>query len=39
VVPGRTEIIDEGQSFPVIVDSAATPQSLERCASSLLKPT
>ena len=30
VVPGRTEIIDEGQSFPVIVDSANTPEALSR---------
>jgi UDP-N-acetylmuramyl tripeptide synthase len=30
VVPGRTEIIDEGQSFPVIVDSASTPEALSR---------
>ena len=30
VVPGRTEIIDEGQSFPVIVDNANTPQALSR---------
>lgn len=32
VVPGRTEIIDEGQEFPVIVDSASTPEALSRWA-------
>ena len=31
VVPGRTEMIDEGQKFPVVVDSASTPAALTRC--------
>ncbi|CAG9460957.1 unnamed protein product [Pedinophyceae sp. YPF-701] len=30
VVPGRTELIDEGQMFPVIVDYAHTPDALSR---------
>ncbi len=30
VVPGRCEIIDEGQAFPVIVDSALTAESFSR---------
>ena len=30
VVPGRCEIIDEGQAFPVIVDEASTPESFSR---------
>ena len=30
VVPGRCEIIDEGQPFPVIVDSASTAESFTR---------
>eukprot|EP00208_Stichococcus_sp_RCC1054_P003770 CAMPEP_0206139342 /NCGR_PEP_ID=MMETSP1473-20131121/5544_1 /ASSEMBLY_ACC=CAM_ASM_001109 /TAXON_ID=1461547 /ORGANISM="Stichococcus sp, Strain RCC1054" /LENGTH=890 /DNA_ID=CAMNT_0053533095 /DNA_START=451 /DNA_END=3123 /DNA_ORIENTATION=- len=29
-VPGRTELIDEGQDFPVIVDCANNPKSLLR---------
>jgi len=28
VIPGRSEIIEEGQPFPVIVDSASTPRQL-----------
>ena len=30
LVPGRTEVIDEGQPFPVIIDSAKTPEQLGR---------
>ena len=30
LVPGRMEIIDEGQGFPVIVDYAHTPDALSR---------
>lgn len=30
LIPGRTELIDEGQNFPVIVDCANTPASLTR---------
>lgn len=30
VIPGRNELIDEKQSFPVIVDSVATPAALGR---------
>ena len=30
MVPGRCEIIDEGQAFPVIVDSASTAESFSR---------
>ena len=30
VVPGRCEIVDEGQAFPVIVDEAATPEAFSR---------
>ena len=30
VVPGRCEIIDEGQAFPVIVDEASTPEAFSR---------
>lgn len=30
-IPGRTELIDEGQEFPVIVDCASTPAALTRC--------
>jgi len=30
VVPGRMEIIDEGQGFPVVVDYAHTPDALSR---------
>jgi UDP-N-acetylmuramoyl-L-alanyl-D-glutamate--2,6-diaminopimelate ligase len=29
-VPGRTEVIDEGQPFPVIIDSAKTPEQVGR---------
>lgn len=29
-VPGRTEVIDEGQPFPVIIDSANTPGQVGR---------
>ncbi|MFP3489217.1 cyanophycin synthetase, partial [Staphylococcus sp. SIMBA_130] len=28
-VPGRFELVDEGQGFPVIIDYAHTPDSLE----------
>lgn len=30
IVPGRMEVIDEGQGFPVIVDYAHTPDALSR---------
>ena len=30
MVPGRVEVIDEGQGFPVIVDYAHTPEALSR---------
>jgi len=34
-IPGRLETIDGGQSFPVIVDYAHTPDSLENVLSTL----
>lgn len=30
IIPGRNELIDEGQSFPVIVDSVSAPKALAR---------
>ena len=30
IIPGRTEIVEEGQPFPVIVDSASTPSQLSK---------
>ena len=30
LIPGRTEIVDAGQPFPVIVDSARTPEQVGR---------
>jgi UDP-N-acetylmuramyl tripeptide synthase len=30
IVPGRCELVDEGQPFPVVVDAAATPEQLSR---------
>lgn len=30
IIPGRSELIEEGQPFPVIVDSASTPEQLSR---------
>lgn len=39
-VPGRLEVIEEGQSFGVLVDYAHTPDSLDnvlRCSRELLK--
>jgi UDP-N-acetylmuramyl tripeptide synthase len=30
IIPGRNELIDENQSFPVIVDSVSTPAALTR---------
>ena len=35
VIPGRCEIIDDGQDFSVIVDEAGTPESLDLMLSSL----
>uniref|UniRef100_A0A7S0WRN5 Mur ligase central domain-containing protein n=1 Tax=Chlamydomonas leiostraca TaxID=1034604 RepID=A0A7S0WRN5_9CHLO len=35
VIPGRCEVVDEGQKFSVIVDSADTPQSLRRMLEAL----
>jgi UDP-N-acetylmuramoyl-L-alanyl-D-glutamate--2,6-diaminopimelate ligase len=35
VVPGRCEIVDNGQDFSVIVDEADTPEALELMLSSL----
>jgi UDP-N-acetylmuramyl tripeptide synthase len=35
VIPGRSEVVDEGQEFSVIVDAADNPQvSQDRMASS-----
>ncbi len=34
-VPGRFEVIDEGQPFPVIVDYAHTPDSLENVLTTI----
>jgi UDP-N-acetylmuramyl tripeptide synthase len=30
LVPGRCELVDEGQPFPVVIDAAATPEQLGR---------
>jgi UDP-N-acetylmuramyl tripeptide synthase len=35
VVPGRCEVIDEDQSFGVIIDSASTPKALSRLLDSV----
>ena len=34
-VPGRMELVDEGQPFPVIVDYAHTPDALRRAVKSI----
>ena len=34
-VPGRMELVDEGQPFPVIVDYAHTPDALRRAIRSV----
>ena len=34
-VPGRMELVDEGQPFPVIVDYAHTPDALRRAINSV----
>ncbi|WP_377889352.1 UDP-N-acetylmuramoyl-L-alanyl-D-glutamate--2,6-diaminopimelate ligase [Alkalihalobacillus sp. R86527] len=34
-VPGRFELVDEGQNFPVIVDYAHTPDSLENVLTTV----
>jgi len=38
IIPGRCEVIDEGQDFSVIVDSADTPEALEAMLSALKGP-
>jgi UDP-N-acetylmuramyl tripeptide synthase len=35
VVPGRCEVVDEGQPFSVIVDAADTPEALAAMLDSL----
>jgi hypothetical protein len=35
VIPGRCEIVDEGQDFSVIVDAADTPEALDAMLSAL----
>ncbi|GAX74661.1 hypothetical protein CEUSTIGMA_g2109.t1 [Chlamydomonas eustigma] len=35
VIPGRCEVLDEGQEFSVIIDSANTPESLDAILSAL----
>jgi len=35
VIPGRMELIDEGQEFSVLVDSANTPEAIERAIRSV----
>lgn len=30
IIPGRTELVEEGQPFPVVVDSASTPSQLSK---------
>jgi len=35
VVPGRSELIDEGQGFSVIVDAADTPEAVDAMLSAL----
>ncbi|MBC7327147.1 UDP-N-acetylmuramoyl-L-alanyl-D-glutamate--2,6-diaminopimelate ligase [bacterium] len=35
-LPGRFEVIDEGQNFPVIVDYAHTPEGIEELLSSVV---
>ena len=35
VVPGRMELVDAGQDFSVLVDSANTPESIERVLRSV----
>ena len=35
VIPGRCEVVDEGQDFSVIVDAASTPESLDAMLSAL----
>ncbi|KAG2499048.1 hypothetical protein HYH03_003233 [Edaphochlamys debaryana] len=34
-VPGRSEVLDEGQAFSVVVDSARTPEALEAMLDAL----
>ena len=36
-VPGRMELVDEGQPFPVVVDYAHTPDALRRAIESARK--
>jgi UDP-N-acetylmuramyl-tripeptide synthetase len=36
-VPGRMELVDEGQPFPVVVDYAHTPDALRRAIESVRK--
>ena len=35
VIPGRSELIDEDQDYPVMVDAANTPESLSRLLDSV----
>ena len=35
VIPGRCEVVDEGQEFSVIVDAASTPEALDAMLSTL----
>lgn len=30
IIPGRSELVEEGQPFPVMIDAASTPQQLSR---------
>lgn len=35
VIPGRCEVLDEGQAFPVVIDAAHTPAAVARLLDSL----
>ena len=35
VIPGRSELIDEDQDYPVMIDAANTPESLSRLLDSV----
>ncbi len=35
VIPGRCEVLDEGQAFPVVIDTARTPATLARLLDNI----